>query len=747
MSAYYYSYKARKNGRGYTKTLTGVLLLGCALILLACVFAPSITGKLGQGIHSYLKQFSGLASFLIPLYLGWMGVRELFAEKKSRKFLDTFLFFVLFVFLSCFFSVLSSLGSGSMAGGLGGWIGEKCALFLVQQFGKFLVFVFSVLAVFVSGSLLVGVSPYSLISALKKKIAADLEDWKAERKKIKEHDALRKKLDETASKTSLAQKSPAENPVEKLQPRISKQVLLSAPPLSSPEHLKKSKVPGTGTKIPEKSAGQPEEKSCEGYLLPDAELLSNPTETVEAMSKDELYENGSLLERTLEQFHVKAKVIDIHPGPVITRYDLSPAPGVRVQAIETLANDIALAMKAQSLRVLAPIPGKGAVGVEISNPHPATVYFKEIVLSSPFQKGGHVIPFGMGRMTEGDAFVADLVSMPHLLVAGATGSGKSVSIHALILSILFRFNPDQIKLLLIDPKRLELPVYDGIPHLYDPASSPEDVRVITRPKESVQSLKKLVEVMENRYQLFAKIGVRNIESYHEKSKNQKMEPMPYLVVVIDELADLMITVGKEIEDVIQRLAQMARAVGIHLVLATQRPSVDVITGVIKANLPSRIAFQVLSKTDSRVILDSMGAEDLLGRGDMLFLASGASKTIRLQGAFVSESDVSRVVQFIKEQNFKPQYMSLQNSEVEDSIVDSDENRQLLVRAAKVVCDMEKVSGDLLRADKEIGSKYDLALTLLRKKGLIEKPKDSNRWKIYFDRLDEFLVEEERKSNQ
>jgi DNA segregation ATPase FtsK/SpoIIIE, S-DNA-T family len=254
---------------------------------------------------------------------------------------------------------------------------------------------------------------------------------------------------------------------------------------------------------------------------------------------------------------------------------------------------------------------------------------------------------------------------------------------------------------------------------------------VTRPKDAVRSLKKLVDVMDERYRSFAKLSVRNIESYNQKARLQGLPPAPYIVVIVDELADLMVVVGREIEDLIQRLAQMARAVGIHLVLATQRPSVDVITGVIKANLPSRIAFQVLSKTDSRVILDSQGAEDLIGRGDMLFLSSAAPKPVRLQGAFVSEEEVARVVDFIRAQNFRAEYESALANSGDESIGDDPENFRLLIRAAKVVRESEKVSGDLLRADKEIGSRYDLALILLRKKGLIEKPKDSNRWQVHF----------------
>lgn len=754
MSPYYY--QVRKKKKGIQKGVLAILLIGCASVLLVSILIPSLTGELGKRLHSYFMRFAGLPSLLIPLYLGWLGVQQFVREKNAKSALNSLLFFAVFISLASFFSIFHTAQTKS-TGGSGGWLGDYVSLLLIQQFGAPLTFIFSFLTCIVAGSFLIGISPISILIFLKQKIVQDISDWKVERKKIAERIALQKKLDplplfqgRTAPPATVRTSAPSTHLPEKILAR-SLEMPAQKPP-SVIESMKKE-----GMVLPIKKANSPSrenQKSEElslahgpaqeryhGYLLPDPNLMTvsdRNFQAVSAVSKEELYASGTLLEQTLEQFHVKARVIDIHPGPVITRYDLSPAPGVRVQAIETLANDIALAMKAQSLRVLAPIPGKGAVGIEISNPHPAIVELKEIVLSSSFLKNDQALPLAIGKTTEGESFVTDLVAMPHLLIAGATGSGKSVCIHSLILSILFKFKPDEVKLLLIDPKRLELPLYDGIPHLYNPACVPEQVKVITEPKEIVQVLKKLIEVMEDRYKNFAKFSVRNIESYNEKLKDKELPPAPYIVVIIDELADLMIVVGREIEDSIQRLAQMARAVGIHLVLATQRPSVDVITGVIKANLPSRIAFQVLSKTDSRVILDAQGAEELLGRGDMLFLATGASKPVRLQGAYVSESDLGRVVQFIKEQNFKPHYESLHAASAEESVVDSEESQRLLVRAAKVVREHEKASGDLLRADKEIGSKYDLALTLLRKKGLIEKPKDTNRWKVHFDLLDEFL---------
>jgi S-DNA-T family DNA segregation ATPase FtsK/SpoIIIE len=751
---------------------SGVLLVVSGSVLFFAVLTPALTGKLGLEIHARFIHFSGWSSLVIPVYMVWMGIHQFSADKDFKKLRDSFLFFVVFLTLSCFLSLISPVPGSELAKmtGAGGWLGDRVALFLTKQFGAFLVFMASLAILFVSGSLLLGMSPLLVLSILKEKIVQDIADWKAERKRTAEQKVLKPRVEK---KPAIPLTAPAASaPTIASVPKIVTEKLMDAPAKTAkPEPSEKAPAPGSNGKsepaesfaakiFPVKSVQPASPQKTDlaaaagtapapaagpdysGYRLPSMDLLTGASEPFK-IDKDELYANGTLLEQTLEQFAVKAKVTDIHPGPVITRYDLSPAPGVRVQQIETLSDDIALAMKAQSLRVLAPVPGKAAVGIEISNPHPAMVYFKEIILSEKFQNTKALIPLVMGKTTEGEAYVADLCTTPHALIAGATGSGKSVCIHALLLSILFRFRPDEVKLLLIDPKRIELPVYDGIPHLYDPASIPEDVRVITQPKEAVFSLKKLVDVMELRYRDFAKLSVRNIESYNEKARAQGLPTVAYVVVIIDELADLMITVGKEIEDLIQRLAQMARAVGIHLVLATQRPSVDVITGVIKANLPTRAAFQVMSKTDSRVILDSQGAEDLLGRGDMLFLASGAPKPVRLQGGFVSEKDVHKVVDFIKSQNFKPHYSALINTGSSDSIVENEENQKLLIRACRVVRETEKVSGDLLRADKEIGSRYDLALTLLRKRGFIEKPKDSNRWKINLDLIAEFLAQLEQ----
>ena len=412
-------------------------------------------------------------------------------------------------------------------------------------------------------------------------------------------------------------------------------------------------------------------ESSKAFQLPSISLLEAEVEKRQKIDRDSLIMNSHILEKKLLDYGVEGKVVEVRPGPVITVYEFEPAPGVKVSRIVNLADDLALALSALSIRIVAPIPGKSVVGIEVPNVNRETVYLKEIIDSDPFRNFKSKLSFGLGKDISGDPFVVDLARMPHLLVAGSTGSGKSVSINAMICSILFKANPEEVRFLMIDPKMLELSDYEGIPHLLLP--------VVTNPKKAAAALKWLVEEMERRYTVLAEKGVRNIEHYHqrmekelkEKGKvykrkgdvlegedakaSEPMEWIPYIVVVIDELADLMMISSKEVEESITRLAQMARAVGIHLLLATQRPSVDVLTGIIKANFPARISFQVTSKVDSRTILDTIGAEHLLGAGDMLFLPPGSSKLIRLHGAFVSSPEIKRIVEFLKKQG-KPSYL-------------------------------------------------------------------------------------------
>ncbi|MFD0771113.1 DNA translocase FtsK [Bacillus sp. CGMCC 1.60114] len=434
------------------------------------------------------------------------------------------------------------------------------------------------------------------------------------------------------------------------------------------------------------------------YKLPSLELLKFPKNKQVTNENETIYENARKLERTFQSFGVKAKVTKVHRGPAVTKYEVYPDMGVKVSKIVSLSDDLALALAAKDIRIEAPIPGKSAIGIEVPNSEVAIVTLREVLDSKANNHPEEKLLIGLGRDITGEAVLARLNKMPHLLVAGATGSGKSVCINGIITSILMRAKPHEVKLMMIDPKMVELNVYNGVPHLLTP--------VVTDPKKASQALKKVVNEMERRYELFAHSGTRNIEGYNEyiKQHNEhseaKQPELPYIVVIVDELADLMMVASSDVEDAIMRLAQMARAAGIHLIIATQRPSVDVITGVIKANIPSRIAFAVSSQIDSRTILDTGGAEKLLGRGDMLFVPIGASKPVRVQGAFLSDEEVEKVVEYVVgqqkaqyQEDMIPQDVPETTQEVEDSLYDE---------AVQLVVDMQTASVSMLQRRFRIG---------------------------------------------
>ena len=377
------------------------------------------------------------------------------------------------------------------------------------------------------------------------------------------------------------------------------------------------------------------------YKLPQVALL-DPVEKREIkIDKESVQYNAKILEKKLRDYGIEGKVVEVRPGPVITMYEFEPAPGIKVSRIANLADDLAMALSAVSIRIIAPIPGKAVVGIEVPNKVRQTVYLREIIESEVFASSKNMLTLSLGKTIAGEPFVADLTKMPHLLVAGSTGSGKSVSLNTMIISILFKATPLNVRFMMIDLKMLELSPYEGIPHLLLP--------VMTNAKNAKTALRWLIDEMERRYQVMNEKGVRNIDKYNQKMVKEEGETIPYIVVVIDELADLMMVSSKEVEEYIARLAQMARASGIHLILATQRPSVDVLTGIIKANFPARMSFKVTSKVDSRTILDTNGAESLLGAGDMLFLSPGVGRLQRIHSPFVTEGEIKRIVEFLKNQ--------------------------------------------------------------------------------------------------
>ncbi len=488
-------------------------------------------------------------------------------------------------------------------------------------------------------------------------------------------------------------------------------------------------------------------KISESYQMPSpVDLLDTHAARAAHQTDSVLKSQSEVLVNTLASFGIEGGVTDVHPGPVITMYEFAPGPGIKVARIVNLADDLAMALKASKVRVVAPLPGKSTVGIEVPNPQRETVGLKEMLTSEAFTRARSKLALALGKDIFGRPVVTDLRTMPHLLVAGATGSGKSVGLNCLLLNILFTAHPDEVKLLLIDPKVLELQVYDGIPHLIRP--------VITNPKEAARGLGWVVQEMERRYQVLAELGVRNIDAYNKKitecqetgsplrigkklSKGQSMNLeegaplldssqelrvlLPYIVVVIDEYADLMMVAPKDIEDRIARLAQMARASGIHLVLATQRPSVDVVTGLIKANFPARIAYQVSSKIDSRTILDANGAESLLGKGDMLFLSSGTGGINRLHGPYVSDEEVRGVVEWVKSQA-TPVYDPVALEAVQEPSGDEQERDETYERARELVMTTGQASASFIQRRLRVG--YPRAARMIEQmeeEGLVSAP--------------------------
>ena len=585
-------------------------------------------------------------------------------------------------------------------------------------------------------------------------------------------------------------------PVKQTRPKpvkISRLVPVPPLPESSGGALAAEAPPAlVPAELPDKAADEPavsDEEAPEivvtravssGYELPDPqELLSDFSGPLERMTDEALKARSEVLTRALLSFGIEGKVTEVHPGPIVTMYEFEPAPGVKVARIVNLDNDLALALKAISLRIVAPLPGKSVVGIEVPNPYRETVSLKELVTSDAFIRSRSKLTIALGKDIFGVPVAADLKTMPHLLVAGATGAGKSVSLHTMLLSILFSARPDEVKLLLIDPKRLEFQVYDGVPHLLQP--------VITDPRAAARGLSWVVLEMERRYKLLAEAGVRNIDSYNRRAletqgavkqstrkpaleqpdlpmeflsgddrfvagDNGRSEPeampspaaspmtpgvsaktgpapLPYIVVMIDELADLMMVAPKEVEDKIARLAQMARASGIHLVLATQRPSVDVLTGLIKANFSARIAFQVSSKTDSRTILDANGAEALVGLGDMLYLASGTGRITRLHGSFVPDDDVRRVVEFVKKQAAPAYSEDWQSLRQEDAAEDQEQD-EVYEQAKDLVITSGQASASLIQRRLRVG--YPRAARMIERmeeEGIVGAPARDGRREV------------------
>jgi S-DNA-T family DNA segregation ATPase FtsK/SpoIIIE len=665
-------------------------------------------GIVGSYVSSLLFQGFGLPSFLIPFILGVYAFSFIFRWEWKYPSIKLIGWSVTLLATSSLLGLyLKPLRFYQRDLLIGGFVGEIISRNLARYFnppGTTVLLLMILIVAFVLGT---GIS---FISILRQSVS------------------LMRRLVEKISTLKILRKERAERARKLVKQKQAREAKEEVGEIAAPMVVEKPSAPMKKDAIVEQTAfGFLEAKKA--FQFPPLSLLEAEMEKRQKVDRDSLIMNSRILEKKLLDYGVEGKVVEVRPGPVITVYEFEPAPGVKVSRIVNLSDDLALALSALSIRIVAPIPGKSVVGIEVPNTNRETVFLKEIIDSDLFRASKSKLSFGLGKDISGEPFIVDLGRMPHLLVAGSTGSGKSVSINSIICSILFKAGPDEVRFLMIDPKMLELSDYEGIPHLLLP--------VVTNPKKAAVALKWLVDEMERRYTVLAEKGVRNIEHYHqrmekelkEKGKVYKrkgdvlerneekapeaMEKIPYIVVVIDELADLMMISSREVEESITRLAQMARAVGIHLLLATQRPSVDVLTGIIKANFPARISFQVTSKVDSRTILDTIGAEHLLGAGDMLFLPPGSSKLIRIHGAFVSSTEIKRIVEFLKKQG-KPSYdvSILQEVKKEKEAPKEDEYDEKYDEAVAFVAETGQASISLIQRRFRIG--YNRAARIVEK---------------------------------
>lgn len=660
-------------------------------------------GLLGKYIIKFMHILFGKAAVGLPFFLlGWSIHMGYYRQKWSNRMWGLTLMFLIYLVITSISDIprgISIWDAGRLGMG-GGYLGGLLGYFFIKMLGEIGTAILLVLSLFIA-----------LVLLLDKTIAEIfIKLWGITRHTLSNIPQLiYEEVEETNQPIGelIINESPKQLQII-TSPEQTEQVIEPSP---DKRMLQKGKLP----KDPQlNQPSLPVSNNTSGYIKPPLDLL-NIIDSERLIDKKNIKNNISVLEETFSNFGISVRVNQVSCGPAVTRYELTPAPGVKVSKILNLTDDLQLSLAASGIRIEAPIPGKSAVGIEIPNSKVNSVGLRNLLLSSSFQRLNNPLAFALGEDIAGNSVVAKLSDMPHLLIAGSTGSGKSVCINCIIMSLLFNASPDELKLVFIDPKMVELTVYNGLPHLLTP--------VVTDPKKAAAILKWMTLEMEKRYKAFAEAGVRDIYRYREVGS----EDMPFIVIIIDELADLMMVAPADVEDSICRLAQMARAAGIHLIVATQRPSVDVVTGIIKANIPSRIAFAVSSQMDSRTILDMGGAEKLLGKGDMLFLPVGANKPFRIQGAFVSDKEIEKTVKFIVDQANECEF----NEELEklDNVIEGFANShedELFWDAAKVFVESRKASVSLLQRKLRIG--YSRAARLMdemEERGIVSAL-DSNR---------------------
>ncbi len=681
-------------------------------------------GFVGAFLADVLLQGLGLSSYLLPVILCIAALQMFRATYRGIQLTRATSYVALLISVGVILSVVIDSESARDSGGIvGGFLKETV---LVPLFGRLSATLIALFTLLLSVMMLTQNSLLDLIGHTKKnyfEFKKSLLPVFNEKLKL-----FREKKDQRKGENTKKDKKDYTPPpiVMKDDPRgdVNDESQLK-------KQLKKPTLPPEQFKLPEVG---------EGYKLPPLELLDRPEGEQIKVDKDTLHANSLILQKKLADFGVEGEVVAVRPGPVITMYEFKPAAGVKVRRIVMLADDLAMALRAVSVRILAPIPGESVVGIEIPNPRREMVYLREVIEHEAYRNSDSKITLALGKDIGGTPFSTDLAKMPHLLVAGATGTGKSVSINAMILSILFKSSPQDVKFIMVDPKMLELTAYEDIPHQLVP--------VVTDPKKAAAALFWAMDEMDRRYRLMREKGARNIDSYNRtlerEAGNKKAvfdltaaEPpeqaptptiggrlskdrplvhahLPRIVIIIDELADLMMTVGRDIEEYITRLAQKARAAGIHLILATQRPSVDVITGLIKANFPARISFQVTSRIDSRTILDSMGSEKLLGDGDLLFLPPGTARLTRVHGAFVSDQEVLKVMKFIKAQGrpiYRPEVLEAKK-ETEAAAAVDEEYDEMYDQAVAIVTETKQASISMVQRRLRVG--YNRAARMIEK---------------------------------
>ncbi len=636
----------------------------------------NFAGLFGAYLGAVLFFIMGLSSYCVPLLVLSWAIARFSGITPQRLYFKLFGTFFLVLASSAIFSILGR-GDNSFRFDLGGILGLVFSDFLIKYLGRggalLVIIVLFLLSLLLATEFLL----LPFLSKIFKKAKSVSSDLKEHVLKEKEVPILRIRKTTTATPSKPPTQVKPEGKIEK--PKIAEK---------SPVPKEKEVLAGGKVDVVQ-------------YKLPGMDLLDSPPPIEERKIKEDFDENARILEETLRDFDIEAKVVRFNKGPVITRYELEPAAGVKIHRITSLSDNIALAMKAQSVRIVAPIPGKGTIGVEVPNSVSALVYLKEVLDSKEYKESKSKLKLALGKDIAGAPVIADLATMPHLLIAGATGSGKTVCVNSLVTSLLYNSTPADLRFIMIDPKRVELAVFNKLPHLLSP--------VVTEPKKVAIALDWVVGEMESRYELFAKSGVRNIDLYNEKFGKELGAKLPYIVIIIDELADLIMVAQADVEGAITRLAQLSRAVGIHIIIATQRPSVDVITGVIKANFPARISFKVASKVDSRTVLDMNGADKLLGRGDMLFVEPGASRPIRAQSTLISDKEIEKIVNFISSQ-IGPEYVEEIMEAQKKATFKRFEKDEVYEEAVKVILETGQASVSMLQ--RRLGLGYTRAARLI-----------------------------------